>query len=136
MVLNSADTISGQYFSALAGTVIELGQENILGKVTERKEYNLIHPDGIRRLPDNTALLIAQNHQAMKINIQPHYQNKLFKLVSQFKPVNVTVKTYLETVVYGKREYIVDTRKEHQSLDRDESLEKVSKSGQNTGQYR
>ncbi len=104
--------------------------------MTERKEYYLIHPDGIRRLPDNTALVIAQNHQAMKINIQPHYQNKHFKLVSKFKPVKVNAKGYLETVVHGKCEYLIDTRIEHQSLDRDESLEKVRNSAQNSDQYR
>jgi len=91
MTLHSGNKETNTFFEELGGTVVETRMADLDDYRVERKEYNLINHDELRRMNDNEAFVVYKNKQAMKIPILPHYRNKKFRVAQNFGRLRVKV---------------------------------------------
>ncbi|MCI5165807.1 MAG: hypothetical protein D3903_06855 [Candidatus Electrothrix sp. GM3_4] len=82
--LSSSDPVTAKFFSELSGKVRERHTRDIKRAVDDYREYNLFNTDDVRTMGIDEALIISKNRYPVRLNIQPYFENRIFKKAVQF----------------------------------------------------
>ncbi len=86
-----SDQETAKFFEAISGKVIELRKNRIESIIDERREFNLINADEVRRIGDTQAIMVSANRQPALLETTPYFANrKLAKIPRRFGVARLT----------------------------------------------
>jgi len=85
-----ADQTTAEYFEKIAGKVIEERRNRIEQITSQRREYNLLNADAVRRITDTQAIMVATNKNPALLETTPYFADRrLSKIPKRFGEAHI-----------------------------------------------
>jgi len=80
-----ADQHTAEFFEKIAGKVIEEQRDKIESITSQRREFNLLNADAVRRIDDSKAIMVSTNKNPALLDTQPYFTDRrLSKIPGRF----------------------------------------------------
>lgn len=78
LTYSGADQTTAEFFQAIGGKVVEEGKNRPEHIMTQRKEYNLLNADVVRRITETQAVMVATNKNPAVLETVPYFAHHRF----------------------------------------------------------
>lgn len=78
LTYSGADQATAEFFQAIGGKVVEEGKNRPEQIMTQRREYNLLNADVVRRISDTQAVMVATNKNPAILETVPYFSHSRF----------------------------------------------------------
>ena len=94
-----ADQTTAEYFEKIAGKVIEERRNRIEQITSQRREYNLLNADAVRRIGDTQAIMVSTNKNPALLETTPYFADRrLSKIPKRFGEAHISAANAREKV--------------------------------------
>ena len=91
LTYSGADQVTAEHFEKIAGKVIEEKRDKIESITSQRREFNLLNADAVRRIGDTQAIMVATNKNPALLETQPYFTDRrLSKIPRRFGEAHIS----------------------------------------------